>query len=69
MTSLITEGQVVGGAWVALSWALIVAAFGGTLLVRKARARSKRLFVDLPLKRLGPPPTTQPHIDHRWDAM
>ena len=39
------------------------------LTVRKARARGKRLFVDEPAKRLGPPPAHTPEIDHRWDAM
>lgn len=69
MSVLISEGQVVGGAWVALAWAFIIATFFGGFLVRKARARGKRLFVDLPMKRLGPPPATRPHVDHRWDAM
>lgn len=39
------------------------------LTVRKARARGKRLFRDLPAQRLGPPPARPPVVDHRWDAM
>lgn len=68
MTSLLTSGQVGAIGWVALAWMLIAAVFGGWI-IRKARARSKRLFVDLPMKRLGPPPAKRPYVDHRWDAM
>lgn len=41
---------------------------GGQSLIMRARARGKRLFVDLPAKRLGPP-RPAPKVDHRWDAM
>jgi len=59
-------GQVVAVLWelIAVSFLVLV-----VLTIRKARARGKRLFVDLPAKRLGPPPTKPPYVDHRWDAM
>lgn len=59
------------GQILAALWELAVIAFlvSVVLTVRKARARSKRLFVDLPAKRLGPRPKTTPYVDHRWDAM
>lgn len=59
------------GQILAVLWELAAVAFlvGVAVTVRKARARGQRLFVDLPLKRLGPPPTNPPYVDHRWDAM
>ncbi len=59
-------GQIAAVAWIALSW-LFLAAVVWT--VRKARARGKRLFRDLPNQRLGPPPDRPVQIDHRWDAL
>lgn len=37
-------------------------------LVMRARARGRRLFRDLPAKRLGPRRHV-PEIDHRWDVV
>lgn len=60
-----------GIAWnIAAGWFLVsVIAAPFFLVIRKARARGKRLFVDLPAERLGPPPVHASHVDHRWDAM
>jgi hypothetical protein len=68
MSALVSEGQVVGGAWVALSWAFIIAAFGGGLLIRKARARGKRLFRDEPLARVRSLATDHSHA-HEYDGF
>lgn len=68
MTALITEGQVAAIGWLCLAWAFLTAAVG-IPLIRKARARGKRLFVDLPKTRLGPPPANHPHVDHSWDGF
>jgi hypothetical protein len=59
-------GQLAAMLWelIAVSFLVLVA-----LTIRKARARGKRLFVDLPAKRLGPPPAKPPYVDHRWDVM
>lgn len=59
------------GQVAAVLWELAALAFLALVVftVRKARARGKRLFVDLPNQRLGPPPAHTPEIDHRWDAM
>lgn len=59
------------GQLAAVLWELIAVSFLAlvVLTIRKARARGKRLFVDLPAKRLGPPPAKPPYVDHRWDAM
>ena len=59
-------GQVVAVVWEISAVAFLVLVI---LTIRKARARGKRLFVDLPAKRLGPPPTHPPVVDHRWDAL
>lgn len=59
-------GQVAAVVWELGAATLIVLVI---LTIRKARARGKRLFVDLPAKRLGPPPEQEPYVDHRWDAM
>jgi hypothetical protein len=69
MTFIWVAEHIVGIGWLMVAWAFIIATCGGGLLIRKARARGKRLFVDLPMKRLGPPPTTHPNVDHRWDAL
>ncbi len=63
--------HAIGIAWTVVAWffLLSVAAAPFVVLVRKARARGKRLFVDVPNKRLGPPPDRPVQIDHRWDAM
>lgn len=59
------------GRLIQIAWELGAVTFLAlvVLAIRKARARGKRLFVDLPMKRLGPPPDQQPQIDHRWDAL
>ena len=66
-----TLGFAFGLIWDISAWFFIasVVAAPVVVVVRKARARGKRLFVDEPLKRLGPPPVNAPQIDHRWDAM
>jgi hypothetical protein len=68
MTSLISEGQVVGGAWVALAWGLIILTFGGMLLIRKARARGRRLFRDEPTARVKALHQDTSHL-HEQDAV
>lgn len=68
MTALITEGQVAGGAWVALSWAFVIAVFGGALLIRKARDRGKRLFRDEPLARVRSLTSDHTHA-HEMDGF
>jgi hypothetical protein len=58
-----------GYAWDLAAWGFLLSVASASLigLVRKARARSKRLFRDLPMQRLqGMHPDTR--IDHRWDA-
>lgn len=52
-------------------WQLAAIAFLALVIltVHKARARGRRLFKDLPLQRLGPPPEHPQQIDHRWDAL
>lgn len=59
------------GQFIAALWEIGAATFIVLVIltVRKARARGKRLFVDLPAARLGPPPKRPPVVDHRWDAM
>lgn len=59
-------GQIAAVLWELAAASFIVLVILG---VRKARARGKRLFVDGPAKRLGPPPAHPPVVDHRWDAM
>lgn len=51
MTALITEGQVAAIGWLCLAWAFLTAAVG-IPLIRKARARGKRLFADEPTARV-----------------
>jgi hypothetical protein len=60
-----------GYAWDAAAWffLLSVASAPFVALVVKCKARGKRKFVDLPMQRLGPPPTRPHVVDHRWDAM
>lgn len=58
-----------GYAWDLAAWGFLLSVASASLigLVRKARARGKRLFVDLPMQRLqGMHPDTR--IDHRWDS-
>jgi hypothetical protein len=58
-----------GLAWDLAAWFLITSVIAAPLvaLVRKCKARGKRLFRDLPAQRLeGLHPDTR--IDHRWDA-
>lgn len=64
-------GSAVGLIWDIAAWFLIVSVVAAPFvaLVRRCRARSKRLFVDLPAKRLGPPPVHAKQIDHRWDSL
>lgn len=59
------------GRLIQIAWEIGAVAFLAAVVlgIRKARARGKRLFVDLPMERLGPPPSRQPQIDHRWDAL
>lgn len=55
-----------------LIWFGMIAALVGwfaVTVVRAAKARSRRLFVDLPNKRIGPRRESANVIDHRWDAM
>ena len=62
--------HAIGIAWnvAAIFFLLSAAAAPFVVLVRKARARGKRLFRDEPLKRLrGLHPDARE--DHRWDAM
>lgn len=59
-------GQVAAAVWQISALAFLALVI---VSIRKARARGKRLFVDLPAERLGPPPTHPPVVDHRWDAM
>lgn len=59
--------HIVGIGWVAIAWAFLIAVAGGALYRRWLRhesadkAETKRV--------LGPPPTTHPNVDHRWDAL
>ena len=64
-------GFAIGLAWDITVWFFIASVITAPFvaLVRKCRARGKRMFVDLPATRLGPPPADRPHVDHRWDAM
>ena len=62
--------RVLGIAWnvAAVFFLLSAAAAPFVVLVRKARARGKRLFRDLPNERLrGLHADTRQ--DHRWDAL
>ena len=59
-------GSVLAALWELAAVAFLVLVILG---VRKAKARSQRLFVDLPAKRLGSPPKHPPVVDHRWDAL
>jgi len=63
-------GRLAGLAWdaVAIFFLLSVASASLIGLVRKARARGRRLLRDLPMQRLqGMHPDTR--IDHRQDAL
>lgn len=68
MTALITSGQVVSTAWILLSWAFLIAAFGGALLIHKARDRGKRLFRDEPLARVRALHSDHTHV-HEMDGF
>lgn len=68
MSALVSEGQIVGGAWVALSWAFIILVFGGALVVRAARARGRRLFRDEPTARVKSLHQDNSHL-HEQDAV
>lgn len=48
---------------------LPLALVGIPSIVMRCKARSQRLFVDLPNKRIGPPRPPSIVIDHRWDGM
>lgn len=68
MTALITEGQVGAIGWIALAWLFLV--LGVSIpLIRAARARGKRLFVDGPTKRSKAllPDTRFDHTMDGWD--
>ena len=59
-----------GYAWDLAAWFFLLSVASASLigLVRKARARGRRLFRDLPMQRLqGMHPDTR--IDHRQDAL
>ena len=63
-------GQIAGFIWDLLVWLFLLSIASASLigLVRKARARGRRLFRDLPMQRLqGLHPDTR--IDHRQDAL
>jgi hypothetical protein len=68
MTALLTAGQVGGAAYIAAAWAFIIAVFGGALVVRAARARGKRLFVDKPNEVLSHLKQDNTH-QHDWDGF
>jgi len=68
MTALLTAAEVAQAAWVAAAWAFIIAAFGGGLLIRKARARGKRLFRDEPTARVKSLHQDNSHL-HEADAL
>ena len=61
--------------WLGIAWNIVAIWFLLSvfcapffLVIRQARARGRRLFVELPAERLGPKPPEH-YIDHRWDAL
>ena len=67
MTALITTAQVGAIGWICLAWAFLVAAVG-IPLIRKARARGKRLFADEPTARVRALHQDTTHA-HEQDAV
>lgn len=67
MTSLITTGQVGTLGWIALAWLFLMLGVG-IPLIRKARARGKRLFVDKPNEVLSHLKYDTTHV-HDYDGF